>query len=449
MESLDTTILNTALPAIASALNEAPLSMKSILSSYTLSLAVFIPISGWIADRFGTRPVFAAAVAVFTLGSLLCGLSSSVPLLVLCRILQGFGGAMMVPVGRLVLVRSFPKSDLMRVMSFVAIPALIGPMLGPLVGGLLVHYSHWRLIFFLNIPIGLVGLYLIYLHLPNFRSDTRTPLDTIGLILFGCGIAMLSYVLEVFGEHTLGNTEISTLVLLSLAMLAGYWLHAARTEFPLLRMDLFSIRTFRLSVSASFITRLGIGGIPFLLPLLYQVGLGFTPVQSGLLFVPQAVASMILKLVMPRILAKAGYRTVLLTNTVLLGVLIVMLAWITPATPIWQIVSLAGCFGFFSSLQYTSISSLVYADVTESQVSPASTISSTVQQLSASFGVAVASLITAVFIPDEDHATGQQMMRGIHQTLIVLGALTIVSTLNLQQLRSGDGDSTILPQPRR
>ena len=305
MEALDTTILNTAVPAIAHALNVVPLSMKSVLASYTLSLAVFIPISGWMADRFGTRRVFASAIGLFTIGSFLCGISSNIHVLVACRILQGCGGAMMVPVGRLTLVRTFAKSELIRAMSFVAIPGLIGPMLGPIAGGLIVAYFHWRVIFFVNLPIGLAGLYLVYLHLPDYREHTN-PLDVIGLILFGSGVALLSYVLEIFGEHTLSAREILGLLALSILLLAGYGLHTSRTAFPLLPLALFRIRTFRAAVSGSFFTRLGIGGIPFLFPLLYQVGLGFTPIQSGLLMMPQAIAAMSLKLTMPAILARFG-----------------------------------------------------------------------------------------------------------------------------------------------
>src|SRR6202451_2991174 len=225
MESLDTTILNTAVPAISSALGVAALSMKAVLASYTLSLAVFIPVSGWMADRFGTRRVFASAIGLFTLGSFLCGISSNLHLLVACRILQGVGGSMMVPVGRLTLVRTFAKSELVRAMSFVAIPGLIGPMLGPIAVGLIVGYFHWRLIFFLNIPIGLAGLVLVYMHLPDYREKTN-PLDVAGLILFGAGVALLSYVLEVFGEHTLSWPEILGLLGLSVILLAGYGLHA-------------------------------------------------------------------------------------------------------------------------------------------------------------------------------------------------------------------------------
>src|SRR6202171_2249368 len=295
MESLDTTILNTAVPAISEALKVTPLSMKSVLASYTLSLAVFIPISGWRADRFGTRRGFASAIGLFTLGSFLCGISSNIHFLVACRVLQGCGGAMMVPVGRLTLVRTFAKSELVRAMSFVSIPALIAPMLGPITGGLIVGYLHWRFIFFVNIPIGLVGLYLVYRHMPDFREHTD-PLDVTGLILFGSGVALLSYVLEVFGEHTLSMGEILGLLAVSILLLASYGFHATRAAYPMLRLTLFRIRTFRAAVSGSFLTRLGIGGIPFLFSLLYQVGLGFTPIQSGLLMMAEAVAALSLKL---------------------------------------------------------------------------------------------------------------------------------------------------------
>ena len=219
-------------------------------------------------------------------------------------------------------------------MSFVAIPGLIGPMLGPIAGGFIVGYFHWRIIFFINLPIGLLGLYLVYRHLPDYRETLTHPLDTIGLILFGSGIALLSYVLEVFGEHTLSWSAMLGLLVVSAILLAGYGLRAAHTAFPLLRLGLFRIRTFRASVSGSFFTRLGIGGIPFLFPLLYQVGLGFTPIQSGLLMIPQALAAMSLKLTMPGILRYFGYRRVLISNTMILGLLIALFATIGVDTPV-------------------------------------------------------------------------------------------------------------------
>jgi EmrB/QacA subfamily drug resistance transporter len=441
MESLDTTILNTAVPAISSALKVAPLSMKAVLASYTLSLAVFIPISGWMADRFGTRRVFASAIGLFTLGSFLCGISTDIHVLVACRVLQGCGGAMMVPVGRLTLVRTFAKSDLLRTMSFVAIPALVAPMLGPIAGGLIVGYLHWRFIFFLNLPIGLAGLLMVYLHLPDYREKNIHPLDIVGLILFGAGVALLSYVLEIFGEHALSSREISGLLVLSLVLLAGYGLHAKSIAYPLLELSLFRIRTFRASVSGSFFTRLGIGGVPFLLPLLYQVGLGFTPIQSGLLIMPQAVAAMSMKLVMPRLLSFFGYRGVLISNTVILGFLLLLFATIGVHTPVWVIVLQAFSYGAFTSLQYTSMNTLVYADITEEETSNASSIASTMQQMSISFGVAAAGLATAFFIPDSVRSNPAGMIHGIHEAFLVLGGLTIASTIVFRSLKRGDGDA--------
>jgi EmrB/QacA subfamily drug resistance transporter len=439
MESLDTTILNTAVPAISDALKVVPLSMKSVLASYTLSLAVFIPISGWMADRFGTRRVFASAIGLFSLGSFLCGISSNIHLLVAFRVLQGCGGAMMVPVGRLTLVRTFAKSELIRAMSFVAIPALIGPMLGPIAGGLIVGYLHWRLIFFVNIPIGLVGLLMVYLHLPDYREEKTNPLDIVGLILFGSGIALLSYVLEIFGDHTLSAREILGLLIISLSLIAGYGLHAARTAFPLLRLSLFRIRTFSAAVGGGFFTRLGIGGVPFLLPLLYQVGLGYTPIQSGLLIMPQAVAAMSMKIFMPRILTRLGYRGVLTSNTVILGLLLLLFATIGLGTPVWLIALQAFVYGAFTSLQYTSMNTLVYADITEEQTSNASSIASTMQQMSISFGVASAGLAAAFFIPSRAHTNPPEMIRGIHQAFLALGGFTILSTICFCKLRKGDG----------
>jgi EmrB/QacA subfamily drug resistance transporter len=441
MQSLDTTILNTAVPSIASALGVAPLSMKAVLASYTLSLAVFIPISGWMANRFGTRRVFAGAIGLFALGSLLCGVARNIHLLVAFRVLQGCGGAMMVPVGRLTLVRAFAKSELVRAMSFVAMPALIGPMLGPIAGGLITHYLHWSVIFFLNVPIGLAGLYLVYRYLPDFRAERVSPLDVAGLLLFSSGIALLSYVLEVFGEHRLGAALVLGLLAVSVLLLLGYGLHTARTPQPLLQLGLFHVRTFRAAVSGSFFTRISIGGIPFLFPLLYQVGLGYTPVQSGLLMMPQAFAAMSLKMTMPRILERFGYRAVLVSNTAMLGVLITLFAIIGAATPLWLVVVLLFLYGFFQSLQFTSMNTLVYADVASQDAGSASTIASTSQQLSMSFGVAAASLVTALFVPDRFHTDAPQMIHGIHEAFLVLGVATLVSTVVFSGLKATDGSA--------
>src|SRR5262245_10544011 len=439
MESLDTTILNTAVPTIAAALHVAPLSMKAALTSYTLSLAVFIPVSGWVADRYGTRRVFAAAIAIFSLGSLLCGIAGSIHMLVAARVLQGCGGSMMVPVGRLTLVRTFERHELVRALSFVSIPALVGPLLGPLAGGLIVGYLHWSVIFFVNVPIGLLGLYLVHRYLPDYRAETTDPLDVTGLVLFGAGVALLSYVLEVFGEHTLSGREMAGLLALAIALLLAYGRHAWTADRPVLRMDLFRTRTFRVAVTGSFLTRLGAGGMPFLLPLLYQVGLGYTPVQSGLLIMPQFLAAISLKFTIPAVLTRLGYRRVLGINTLLMGLVIGLFAVVGNTTPIWVIVLQAVAFGYVSSLQYTSMNTLVYADLGERDTSMGSSIASTIQQMSMSFGVAVASLATAVFVPDRFRASPLEMMSGIHEAFVVLGLLTAVSALIFRELRAADG----------
>lgn len=439
MQSLDTTILNTAVPTIAQVMHVTPLDMKSVLASYTLSLAVFIPVSGWMADRFGTRRVFASAIGLFTLGSLLCAVAVDINMLVACRIVQGMGGAMMVPVGRMTMVRTFAKSELVQAMSFVSIPSLVGPMLGPVVGGLIVHYLHWSVVFLVNLPVGALGLYLVWRFLPDYRQDKINPLDVVGFILFGAGIALLSYVLEVFGDHRLGDLEIVGLLAIAALLLAGYGVNAMHVQYPLLRLDLFRLRTFRAAVGGSFFSRLGLGGIPFLFPLLYQVGLGYSAVQSGLLVMPQAMAAIGLKLVVSKILARFGYRTVLLGNTLILGVLIMGFATIDVGTPAWRIALQAFVLGFFTSTQYTSMNTLVYADVTAQETSAASTIASTGQQMSISFGVAGASLIAAFFVPESLRANPAALIHGVHQAFIVLGGLTMVSSVVFLQLRRDDG----------
>ncbi|PTY06554.1 MFS transporter [Opitutaceae bacterium EW11] len=440
MESLDITILNTAVPTIAASMGVPPLSLKAALTSYTLSLAIFIPVSGWVADRFGTRRVFSSAIGIFMLGSLACGLSTNLPMLVAARLVQGIGGAMMMPVGRITIVRTFPKSEMVRAMSFVAIPGLLGPLLGPLSGGLIVTFANWRTIFLINLPIGLLGLYAVLRFLPDYRSPSVPKLDRVGFVLFGAGIALLSYVLEVFGEHTLSTPAIAALLVFALLLLLAYWRHAGHTEHPLLQMSLFKLRTFRAAVAGGFVTRLGIGGMPFLLPLFYQVGLGYSAVASGLMIMPQPLAAMTLKVMMPKILARFGYRRVLVSNTVAIGFLIAIFATDSQATPIWLIVVLQFALGFFSSLQFTSMNTLVFADVAPTETSGASALSSAMQQLSISFGIAVASLVVALFLQAR-HGAPEAVATAIRHTFIALGAVTVVSSLVFHQLKPQDGAS--------
>ncbi|HEX5219978.1 MAG TPA: DHA2 family efflux MFS transporter permease subunit, partial [Verrucomicrobiae bacterium] len=398
MQQLDSTIVNTAIPTMAASLKVASLSLKSVVTSYTLGLAVFIPLSGWVADRFGTRRVFGVAVLLFTLGSLLCGLSLNLPMLIASRVLQGAGAAIMLPVGRLALLLTFPKSEMLRVMNFVIIPALLGPLLGPFMGGFIVHWLPWRMIFLLNLPFGALGLYLVHRFMPEHRDEQVGSFDKLGFLLFGSGVALFSYVLEIFGQHSLPTNAIVILFLLASLLLAGYGWHAQTRKDPLLPLNLFGIRTFRISVVGGFVTRLGVSGMPFLLPLLYQVGLGYAPWQAGLLTMPQAGAAIGVKLITPKLLATFGHRAVLLVNTALIGVMVMVFTQVRPGTPVWAILLVSLFQGCFSAVQFTTMNSLAYADTSDAQASDASTIASTAQQLSISIGVACASLVARWFL---------------------------------------------------
>lgn len=441
METLDTTIVNTAIPTMAASLQVPPLSLKAVVASYILSLAVCIPISGWMADRFGTRRVFFTAVSIFTVASILCGLSVTVPMLVAARLLQGAGAAMMMPVGRLTIIRTFGKAELLQAMNFVVMPALVGPLLGPTLGGLIVHLASWRVIFFINLPVGLVALAMIVRYLPEYRAEAPRPLDLVGFVLFGSGIALLSWLLEIFGEHRLDLTSEGVLFVVALGLLAAYTLHAARHSHPLLRLELFRVRTFRTAVGGGFITRIGMGGMPFLLPLLYQLGLGLPAWQSGLLMMPSAAAAITMKAASKTILNRLGYKRVLTVNTVLIGCAIATFSFVGPATPWWTIVLIALALGFFNSLQFSSMNTLAYADVEGPDTSMASTIASSMQQLSMSFGLAAGSLVAAWFLdglPQTDHA---QVTGALHRAFVTLAVITIASSATFWKLRAGDGEA--------
>ena len=440
MEQLDATILNTAVPSVANSLQVSALSLRAVVASYVLSLALCIPLSGWLADRFGTRHVFAAAIAWFTLASMLCGLSTSVEMLTAARLLQGMGAALMMPVGRLMMVRSFDKSELLVAMNFVIIPALLGPLLGPLLGGVIVHWFSWRVIFFVNLPVGLGALWLVHRHLPDYRSALQRPLDVVGLLLFSLGSTLLSWLLGVFGEPPTG-ARVPALWLLAITLLAAYGWHARRSAHPLLQLTLFRVCTFRVAVLGGFVTRLGLGAMPFLLPLLYQSALGLPAWQAGLLMMPMAAAAMAMKALAPRLLARYGYRRVLTVNTVLIGLTIGLFSLVGAGTPLIAPVMLGLAMGLFNSLQFSSMNSMSYADIDAVTASMAATVSSTLQHMSLSFGLAIGSLLAHAYLgglPQSDHLA---LGRALHLTFLTLGALTMLSSLVFWTLRPGAGDS--------
>jgi EmrB/QacA subfamily drug resistance transporter len=396
MENLDSTVIATALPAIAHSLGEDPLRLNLAITCYLLSLAVFIPLSGWVADRYGARTVFRAAIVGFTVGSICCGLSQSLPELVASRILQGMGGAMMVPVGRLVMLRSVPKSELVRAMSYLTVPALIGPVLGPPLGGLIVTYTSWRWIFFINLPIGLLGITLATLFIENIRETERWPLDIVGFALSGVGLAGLVFGFETAGRGVLPGTIVVALLLVGAICLALYTFHARLKAQPIIDLALLRIPTFAGAIVGGSIFRIGIGALPFLLPLLLQLGFGMSPFASGLLTFASAAGALTMKMTAAPIIRALGFRVVLIGNAVVSGVFVLSYALFRPDTPHWLIFAGLLIGGFFRSLQFTSINTLAFADVPPGQMSRATSFQSMAQQLSMSIGIGTGALILHV-----------------------------------------------------
>lgn len=425
MQNLDSTIIATALPAIARSLNESPLQLNVAITCYLLSLAVFIPISGWTADRYGARQVFSAAIVVFTLGSIACGLSQSLWMLVIARIVQGMGGAMMVPVGRLVLLRTVPRSELVRAMSFVSVPALIGPIVGPPLGGFIVTYASWRWIFFINIPIGVIGVLLINLVIKNIEEGTPRPFDLAGFVLTGIGLATLA-----FGFETLGRGALPLWLSVALLVVGGvsvflYVRHAARVDHPIIDFALLRIPTYAAATLGGFIFRIGTGALPFLLPLMLQVGFGLSPLKSGLLTFAQAAGAMTMKTSVTTVLRLFGFRNVLVGNAAVGASFIVAYAFFRPSTPHVVIFVLLLAGGFFRSLQMTSINTLSYADVPAAMLSRATSLTSMCQQLSQSVGVGTGATILYLLLTT--HGEGALTPTDFSVALLAVGAISLSS----------------------
>jgi EmrB/QacA subfamily drug resistance transporter len=389
MENMDSTVIATSLPAIAADIGTSPLTLKLAITSYLLSLAVFIPASGWTADRFGARMVFAIAVAVFMAGSIGCAISSSVTDFVIARILQGMGGAMMTPVGRLVLLRSIDKSALVNAMAWVTVPALIGPVIGPPLGGFITTYFSWHWIFLINIPIGLIGIVLALKFIDPIRGETLERFDLYGMILAGIGLGGIAFGLSVAGLSLLPWSVVAGLVAVGAISMTLYVMHARKTGSPVLDFSLLRLPTMRASIIGGFLFRLGIGALPFLLPLLMQVGFGLSPFQSGLVTFGSSLGAMGMKALAARIIRAFGFRNMMTVNAVVSAVFLAACALFTVTTPLLLILIILVVGGFFRSLQFTAINTVAYAEVEQAQMSRATTLVSVNQQLAVSAGVAV------------------------------------------------------------
>jgi EmrB/QacA subfamily drug resistance transporter len=389
MENMDSTVIATSLPAIANDIGTSPLTLKLAITSYLLALAVFIPASGWTADRFGPRTVFSVAVAVFIAGSIGCAMSSSVTDFVIARIVQGLGGAMMTPVGRLVLLRSIDKSALVNAMAWVTVPALIGPVIGPPLGGFITTYLTWHWIFLINIPIGLLGIFMALRYIDPIRVENPERFDLYGLVLAGIGLGGIAFGLSVAGLNLLPWPIVIALIAIGSISMTLYIIHARRTASPVLDFGLLRLPTMRASIIGGFMFRLGIGSLPFLLPLLMQAGFGLSPLRSGLVTFASAVGAMGMKTLAARIIRTFGFRNVMTVNAVVSSIFLAACALFTITTPLLLIMILLVVGGFFRSLQFTAINTLAYAEVEPDLMSRATTLVSVNQQLAVSAGVAV------------------------------------------------------------
>jgi EmrB/QacA subfamily drug resistance transporter len=393
MQNMDSTVIATALPQIAASLHEDPLQLNLAITSYLLSLAIFIPLSGWTADRFGTRTVFSAAIVAFTAGSICCGVAQNLPELVLARIGQGMGGAMMVPVGRLVLLRTVAKADLVRAMSRLALPALIGPVLGPPLGGLIVTYASWRWIFFINVPFGLIGVLLVNRFIDDYRESATSPLDVRGAVLLGAGLAAAMFGIETAGRGMVAPQTAAILLAGGAALLVLYVLHARAMASPIVDLGLMRIPTFSAAILGSGVYRIGIEGLPFLIPMLLQLGFGLSPIQSGVLTFATYAGAMTMKASATPIIRTLGFRNVLVGNVVISALFMASYSLFRPTTPHLAIFAALLAGGFFRSLQVTSTNSLVFADVPPALMSRATTFASMAQQLWMSLAVGVSAML--------------------------------------------------------
>ncbi|MGA9722907.1 MAG: MFS transporter [Candidatus Binatus sp.] len=438
MEMLDATVISTALPAMAKSLGEDPIKLNLAITSYLLSLAVFIPISGWMADRYGARTVFRTAIVIFTTGSVLCGCSQSLPELVAARILQGFGGAMMVPVGRLIVLKTIAKSELVTAMSYLTVPAVLGPVVGPPVGGFIVTYYSWRWIFFINVPIGAIGFMLVTWYIPNIREDAVLPLDFRGFLLTGLGLAGLVSGFESIGRGVVPASIIMCVMAAGGVCMALYIIHARRINYPIIDMGLLKIPTFLVATLGGGLFRMGIGALPFLLAMLLQVVFGLSPFASGMLTFTSAAGALFMKATATPIIRRLGFRTVLISNGVISSFIMMSYALFRPATPHFLIVAALLTGGFFRSLQFTALGTLAYADVPDRLMSNASTLSSMAQQLFLSLGVALGAMLLHMSL--RASGSSQLSTHDFTPAFVVMGVLALMSSLLFLPLEYHAGD---------
>ena len=438
MQMLDSTILNTSLPSIAKDLNESPLNMQNAIISYVLTLALFMPVSGFLADKFGTKKVFIISLILFSLGSLLCSLSPNLTVLVISRVIQGVGGSLMTPVGKLALIKTFDKSELLKAMNFAIIPALIGPVLGPLIGGYMVDYLSWHWIFLINLPIGILGIVLSVKYMPNYFSKI-IDFDFKGFLFFAAASLLLSISLEWMGNAK-NITPVLLVFLMGFIFIYLYYRHAKKEENPIFPLELFMVRTFRVGFLGNLATRLGISSIPLLIPLMIQIAYGQSAVVSGWIVAPMAITAMFGKSAVIKILNRFGYRKTLMFNTFLIGTLICLMAIPGINTSIYWFIPLILVLGFFNSIQFTSMNTISISDLRDSHTSSGNSLISVNQQIAIGFGIAFGLIILKLFEGDTQLIKGN-IHNAFRYTFLVMGILTILSGFVFRRLHFRDGDN--------
>jgi EmrB/QacA subfamily drug resistance transporter len=435
MEQLDSTIITTAIPAMAKSLGTEPVRLSLAITSYILSLAVFIPISGWFADRFGSRRVFCAAIIVFTTGSALSGFAPSLPFLVVTRVLQGMGGAMLSPVGRLILLRSFPKEDLARAMAYVAIPALIGPTVGPLLGGFITTYFNWRWIFYVNIPVGLIGITLALRYTEDFRATTPSRFDLRGFVILGIGLATLQFGFENVGRHVLPPAAIAASFAAAGVALGLFGWHVNGHPNPVLDLGLFRIRTFRIGTLAGGICRTGMNSVPFMLPLLFQLGFGLSPLHSGLLTFASAIGSITVRPMSSTLLRWLGFRRLLFANAIVVTFIMAGFTLLGPSTPHWVILGYILVFGVVRTTQFNTSNMLAYSEIPPARLSRSTSLGSAMQQLTLGFGVSISAALLDTVMPRE----GVPTLHDFHIVFLVMALIPLLASPGFLPLAETDG----------
>ncbi len=438
MENVDATVIVTSLPALARDLGQDPITLKLAVTSYVIGLGVFIPICGWVADRFGSRNVFRTAIGIFMAGSLLCAASRSLEMFVAARFVQGIGGAMMVPVGRIIIFRSLPKSDFIRAVNYLTVPALLGPVVGPPLGGFITTYLHWRLIFFVNIPIGVLGIWLANRHIANMHEEHPGPLDWMGFLLSAGGASLFMLGLSLVGGELVSNTKAVTMCVTGAVLLAAYWFYAQRAERPVLDLKFLRIPSFNASVAGGSLFRIGLGAVPFLLPLALQEGLGMTAFASGAITCASAFGSIFMKAIVSRVLGRFGFRRTLVVNAAVAGAAIAIYGAFSPGTPVWLIWFIVLAGGIFPSLQFTGLNSLAYADIQGKDIGRATSLASVIQQVSLGLGVTIAGIVLQVSHRIQGHST--IVWSDFWPAFLVVGLFSVASIPVTLRLPANAGD---------